>query len=141
LPIFGKIRRRVWLPIIASGCMTVVMLVKCFKIYLMEWNWWLFISIWASVGLCYLSYSVFSYGKSSFLRPLGKWAQRFIVHGIHAASWFLIPIFTGQWIVFGLGVFMSAIVGMFLGALNPMHAPEEEGMIGETEFAYTPFLI
>ena len=141
LPILGKIRRRVWLPLLSAICMQIIQIVKCNYIAGDTWSWWLCGAIWASVGLQYGLYSGFSYGAGSWLRPLGKGVQRFIVHGVHAAGWCLIPLLTGRWLVFALGVGISAVVGTVLGALNPIPAAEEEGAIGLAEFAYPTFLI
>ena len=41
LPVLGKIRRRVWLPIIAALTMTIVMLCKVWWTTTMGWSWWL----------------------------------------------------------------------------------------------------
>ena len=130
-----KVRRRIWLPIMTSLCLTIVMLLT------KQSSWLLFGAIWATVGVYFGSMSLLGYGAGSILRKLGKVPQRIIVHAGHAASPILIVLVTGLWEVYILGIIISALVGTVLGVRNPLPAANEEGAIGLAEFAYAQFLV
>ena len=144
---FG-INRRFLLPLIlVAGCMLFDTLQKkndCYYLsgpFTLHERHYRFLHYASLLPLYYLSMSIFSYGASSWLRPLvGKYLQRVVVGVMWSLPAFPVarvnesmPVFIGHIIIFTLTMFI-------FGAFSIVNASAEEAIIGYM-FGFLPLFM
>ena len=139
VPILGKIRRRVWLPIILCLSLLISGLLRGLL------SLWLVLSILATIPLAYGIYSAFAYGAGSWVRKLvGKTWQQYIVGGMHGLCLSILPcIVLGKWgILIGSVVIPSVALGL-LGSVfdKDLDAALKEGVTGAAEYLFPLFIV
>jgi len=137
LPIFGKIRRRIYLPLIYCITMLVISIVAG------RFSLNLLLSIVATWGIYYGTLSV-GYGASSWLRKVfGRIGQQFIVGALQGSSCILLAIATGHWGLYTLSIVVPSLTLGTLGgwADDDTNASYKESLVGISLFLFPLFLI
>lgn len=101
-------------------------------------SWWQY---WLMIPTYFILMSAFSYGGSSFLRPLGILPQRFIVGLLWSLPAYFVARVNKCWSLFGFHVLLFTTVMAFLGAVNPINASAEELLIGFFFALMVPFMV
>jgi len=126
-----KLRRSIHEPIILT---TVLMILSyyqgCF-------SWWYL----TAIPLYAVFMKAFSYGASSFLRKYGKLIQRAIVGLMWAVPALPFAWINGSWYLYGLHIVLNIIAHSTLGYKNPVHAVEEETLLGVLRYLLVPFML
>ena len=139
LPILGKIRRKVWLPIILAAQWLV------FGAIMHVLSVWLVIACLTTIGLAYSIYSAFAYGASSWVRILfGRKIQQFIVGAMHGLSLSILPcIVLGKWgLLVGSIIIPCIALGLYGGIFdNDLEAAKKEGLTGILEYSVPIFIV
>ena len=144
IPILGKIRRSVWLPIILAlqwlgfGALQHVL------------SLWLVLGCLATIPFAYGLYKAFAYGSSSWVRKLvGRKTQQFIVGAVHGFALSILPCIVlalaGKpvWgLLIGSIVLPSIGLGLYGGLFdNDLEAAKKEGVTGALEYIVPVFII
>lgn len=138
VPVLGKIRRRVWLPLIL--CLTWLI----FMLVMGKFTWLLFGAIALSFPIYYGTMSAFAYGADSWLRKIfGRVAQQFIVGAVHGGSCILVAIVTGCWGIYTASVLIPCIaLGIFGGVFDEdITAAYKEALTGILIFLTPLFFV
>lgn len=144
LPVLGKIRRKVWLPIILAGQWLIFGLIQGVM------TWLLALACVATIGLAFGIYSAFAYGDGSWVRKLfGRIAQQFIVGAMHGLSLSILPcVVLGiagvpVWgLLAGSILIPSIALGIYGGIFdNDLTAAKKEGVTGALEYMLPVFIV
>ena len=138
VPVLGKIRRSVWLPLIL--CLSWV----GFMFWMDKFSWRLLGAIALSWPLYYGTMKGFAYGHGSWLRKIfTRIPQQFIVGAVHGGSCLLVAIVTQLWGVYIAAVLLPCIaLGLFGGLFDhDLHASWKEALTGILIFLPALFLI
>ena len=139
VPILGKIRRKVWLPLILCASLLISGLLKGVM------TWTLLGAIVLTFPLAYGIYSAFAYGSGSWVRKVfTRIPQQFIVGAMHGLSLSILPcIVLGQWgVLAGAIIIPSVALGVYGGVFDKdIEAAGKEALTGALEFIVPMFIV
>ena len=144
IPILGKIRRSVWLPILL--CLSWLIFGTIEGVM----TWILALACLATIGLSYGIQKAFAYGSSSWLRKIfGRIAQQFIVGFVHGLANCILPAVVlaiygaPVWGVVALSCLLPCLSLGILGGIfdNDLMAAKKEGLVGATEYLPPLFIV
>ena len=128
---FLKIKNRIWGRYIAP--FTLCTLILVLSLLSSKFSiWFLF---------CYLTYFIshkIGYGTEDLWKKIIK---RMLWSLMRTASALPIVLVTGQWILFLLQATVGLLITLCLGVMNPLKAPQEEGLINFSSVMFVPFMV
>ena len=127
-----RLRRSIHEPLLLTGVCMIL------SKYQGSFSWWYL----TCIPLYAVFMKAFAYGGSSFLRPIfGKFFQRVIVGLMWAVPALPFAWINGSWFLYGIHLVLNMIAHATLGYKNPIHAVEEETLLGVLRYLLVPFML